>query len=140
MTFNESPTGPAVGTPRGQPTTHGACGQWWRQRGNLTGHCSGCCYTFGTGQSFDAHQATYAGAVECFDPALKVKPDGSSMFAASFDGLTWVWTYRRESGSPAETPFKGVKEQGVTSTQGSPCTPLDCTPPELLGASQAVLA
>lgn len=39
-------------------TAHGACGKTWRQRGNRTGHCSGCHETFEGETVFDAHRVT----------------------------------------------------------------------------------
>lgn len=46
-------------------TVHGECGKSWKQRGNRTGHCSGCHHTFEGQSLFDAHRK---GGV-CADPA-----------------------------------------------------------------------
>lgn len=45
-------------------TTHAACGKSWKQRGNRTGHCSGCHETFEGVTLFDLHRR---GGV-CADP------------------------------------------------------------------------
>lgn len=45
-------------------TTHAACGKSWKQRGNRTGHCSGCHQTFEGTTLFDLHRR---GGV-CADP------------------------------------------------------------------------
>ena len=37
-------------------TSHGQCGKTWKQRGNTTGHCSGCHETFEGEHLFDAHR------------------------------------------------------------------------------------
>lgn len=37
-------------------TSHGACGKTWKQRGNTTGHCSGCHETFEGLSLFDSHR------------------------------------------------------------------------------------
>lgn len=37
-------------------TSHGSCGKTWKQRGNKTGHCSGCHETFEGLGLFDAHR------------------------------------------------------------------------------------
>lgn len=37
-------------------TAHGACGKTWKQRGNITGHCSGCHETFEGVALFDKHR------------------------------------------------------------------------------------
>ena len=51
-------------------TSHGACGKTWKQRGNRTGHCSGCHQTFEGLALFDAHQRLRPdGSVICADPA-----------------------------------------------------------------------
>lgn len=60
-------------------TTHGACGKTWKQRGNKTGHCSGCHETFEGLSLFDAHRhyldpdKTVRG---CKDPATMEYPKG----------------------------------------------------------------
>lgn len=41
----------------------------WRQRGNRTGHCSGCHETFDGIEAFDRHQTVPDGRVVCADPA-----------------------------------------------------------------------
>jgi len=46
-------------------TSHAACGKSWKQRGNRTGHCSGCHHTFEGITLFDLHRR---GGV-CADPA-----------------------------------------------------------------------
>jgi hypothetical protein len=52
-------------------TYHGACGKGWKQRGNRTGHCSGCHETFEGIALFDAHQRRSAdGSLVCLDPAV----------------------------------------------------------------------
>lgn len=58
-------------------TTHG-CGKSWRQRGNRTGHCSGCHETFEGLSLFDAHRK---GGV-CADPR-KMVVNGAPL---TFDG------------------------------------------------------
>ncbi len=51
-------------------TAHGACGKTWRQRGNRTGHCSGCHETFEGEALFDAHRRTADdGTRICLEPA-----------------------------------------------------------------------
>lgn len=53
----------------GHDTTHGACGKSWKQRGNRTGHCSGCHETFEGEALFDAHRSTFDdGGRGCLDP------------------------------------------------------------------------
>ncbi|MEJ6490728.1 hypothetical protein PQI23_13460 [Leucobacter sp. USCH14] len=50
-------------------TAHAECGKTWRQRGNRTGHCSGCHETFEGEALFDAHRTTLAdGSRGCLDP------------------------------------------------------------------------
>lgn len=50
-------------------TSHGSCGRTWRQRGNRTGHCSGCHETFEGEKLFDAHRVTLNdGTRGCADP------------------------------------------------------------------------
>jgi hypothetical protein len=51
-------------------TAHGVCGKTWRQRGNRTGHCSGCHETFEGESVFDAHRVTLdTGDRGCLNPA-----------------------------------------------------------------------
>lgn len=51
-------------------TTHGACGKWWKQRGNRTGHCAKCHETFEGSTLFDWHQLLDdKGSVICRTPA-----------------------------------------------------------------------
>lgn len=45
------------------------CGTTWDQRGNQTGHCSGCSRTFASLRAFDAHQRIRDGESVCLDPA-----------------------------------------------------------------------
>lgn len=59
---------PTVGR-GGTPTTHGRCGQKWRQRGNETGHCSGCHRNFDGSVAFDHHQTIEDGRNVCHDPS-----------------------------------------------------------------------
>ncbi|MFK4760324.1 hypothetical protein ACI3KS_05250 [Microbacterium sp. ZW T5_45] len=54
---NSTGAGPAL-------TVHAACGKSWKQRGNRTGHCSGCHQTFEGVTLFDQHRR---GGV-CADP------------------------------------------------------------------------
>jgi hypothetical protein len=52
---------------------HGACGTWWRQRGNETGHCGGCHLNFDGLRAFDYHQRTIGGRNVCVDPATDAR-------------------------------------------------------------------
>lgn len=63
----------------------------WRQRGNLTGHCSGCCRTFDTLSAFDAHQAVVDGRVVCSDPATMTRSDGSPRYQSRTDDVAEYW-------------------------------------------------
>lgn len=47
-----------MSSPSDHDTAHGVCGKTWRQRGNRTGHCSGCHETFEGETVFDAHRVT----------------------------------------------------------------------------------
>lgn len=79
-----APATPARPDPR--LTTHGQCGKSWIQRGNRTGHCSGCHETFEGLAVFDAHRRTDEGGLRvCVDPAT-VKVAGQLL--ALIDG-TW---------------------------------------------------
>jgi hypothetical protein len=49
-------------------TTCGGCDVRWHQRGNQTGHCSGCHRTFQGVSTFDAHQRLVDGRSVCLDP------------------------------------------------------------------------
>lgn len=56
-------------------TSHGACGKTWKQRGNITGHCSGCHETFEGEHLFDAHRHYLDEAQTergCKDPATMI--------------------------------------------------------------------
>lgn len=56
--------------PDSRLTEHGACGKTWIQRGNRSGHCSGCHATFEGIAAFDAHRRTDDdGQRVCVDPA-----------------------------------------------------------------------
>jgi hypothetical protein len=77
---------------RGKPTTHGACGQSWRQVGNQTGHCSGCHRTFASGRAFDRHQRIVEGRSVCTDPASLTRSDRARLYASAWDGLATVWS------------------------------------------------
>jgi hypothetical protein len=45
------------------------CGAVWKQRGNLTGHCTRCHHTFDGIELFDRHQTTDDhGTTHCKDP------------------------------------------------------------------------
>lgn len=49
---------------------HGACGKSWKQRGNRSGHCSGCHVTFYGITAFDQHHTRGdGGGPICVDPA-----------------------------------------------------------------------
>lgn len=51
----------------------GTCGAVWKQRGDRTGHCSGCGQTFEGIKLFDAHQHITDTGVICLDPlSMKV--------------------------------------------------------------------
>lgn len=57
-------------SPSDHDTVHGACGKTWKQRGNRTGHCSGCHQTFEGLTLFDAHRVTNDdGTRSCLNPA-----------------------------------------------------------------------
>lgn len=49
-------------------TTHGACGKTWDQRGNKSGHCSGCHDTYYGITAFDAHQRLENDRIICSRP------------------------------------------------------------------------
>jgi hypothetical protein len=53
-----SPMSPGV-------VSHGACGKTWRQVGDRTSHCAGCCQTFASLTLFEAHRSRN----RCVDPA-----------------------------------------------------------------------
>ena len=55
------------------------CRTEWRQRGNATGHCSGCHRTFHGLSAFDGHfTRDRSGGPVCNDPASLRRPDGSA--------------------------------------------------------------
>ena len=59
-----------MSSPSNHDTAHGVCGKTWKQRGNRTGHCSGCHETFEGETLFDAHRVTLDdGTRGCLDPA-----------------------------------------------------------------------
>lgn len=45
-------------------TIHGQCGKTWLQKGNKSGHCSGCHVTFYGSTTFDRHRRNGT----CLDP------------------------------------------------------------------------
>ncbi len=69
-------------------TTHGQCGKSWIQRGNRTGHCSGCHETFEGLAVFDAHRYTNdAGQRACRNPAdVKVGGEHLEMVEGTWRG------------------------------------------------------
>jgi hypothetical protein len=76
---------------RGKPTVHGACGQWWRQVGNQTGHCAGCHRTFASGRAFDRHHRIIEGRSVCVEPESLTRSDGLPLYESASDGLATVW-------------------------------------------------
>ncbi len=66
-------------------TTHGACGKSWKQRGNRTGHCSGCHHTFEGITLFDLHRR---GGV-CADPRVMVVNDAPLTFDPTHGDGAW---------------------------------------------------
>lgn len=66
-------------------TTHGECGNSWKQRGNRTGHCSGCHETFEGLSLFDAHRK---GGV-CADPRQMVVNGAPLRFDGTHGDGSW---------------------------------------------------
>lgn len=58
-------------------TSHGQCGKTWKQRGNRTGHCSGCHETFEGLGLFDAHRYSVSETERgCKNPSEMEYPKG----------------------------------------------------------------
>lgn len=65
----------------------GGCEVRWHQRGNSTGHCSGCHRTFDSLAAFDRHQTIRHGRNLCHDPAAVTNRDGSDTYQSRTDDL-----------------------------------------------------
>ena len=96
-------------------TTHAACGKSWKQRGNRTGHCSGCHKTFEGLSLFDAHRR---GGV-CADPremkvgGLPLRFDGTHG-----DGSWWADTSRLKAA------YDGTESaEGTPGAEDAPAVP-----------------
>lgn len=82
------------------------CGTRWHQRGDQTGHCSGCHLTFRSLRAFDLHRRDGQAGRVCLHPREVTKRDGRPALVSRHDGLTDVW------GQPATTPT--TKEEETT--------------------------
>lgn len=91
----------------GALTTHG-CGKSWKQRGNRTGHCSGCHETFEGLSLFDAHFDRSGLKLACRDPR-EMEFNGSPLeFDSTHGDGTWhedrtKWRTRGEWGDEGAT-------------------------------------
>lgn len=83
-------------------TTHGSCGKTWMQRGNKTGHCSGCHETFEGISLFDAHQRHRdpRGIPTCLDPATMDYPKGWPLARDEYG----TWRTTKPWDGPTSTP------------------------------------
>lgn len=93
----------------GALTTHG-CGKSWKQRGNRTGHCSGCHATFEGLALFDAHFDRSGPKLACRDPR-EMKFNGEPL---EFDGEHGDGAWHA-----ARTFWRSIDFQGQGVTPGA---------------------
>jgi hypothetical protein len=79
-------------------TRHGACGQFWWQSGNRTGHCASCHLNFDTLDAFDRHRKDG----ECLDPESILDKRGEPVLKSRLGvrGIDCKVVYWRRSGEP----------------------------------------
>lgn len=87
-------------------TVHAACGKSWKQRGNRTGHCSGCHETFEGVSLFDLHRR---GGV-CADPReMVVEGKPLTLNTTHGDGSWSADASRMKAGFGDRNPAEGLQ-------------------------------